>query len=157
MINDIISHGLEFEQVSNVKILGVTFRQDLKWNDHSDNITTKATKRLYLLGELKRAGVSCNDLVLFYCSTIKSVLEYFCMIFHRSLPRYLSEDLECIQKRAMRISLPDYKHRDALKRANIDTLYHRREISHTNENKLAMLLPPRSKCRKLRNNRTFDW
>ena len=30
------------------------------------------------------------------------------MIFHRSLPRYLSEDLERIQKRAMRISLPDY-------------------------------------------------
>ena len=113
---------LEFEQVNTAKILGVTIRQDLKWNDHIDNITAKAAKRLYLLRELKRAGVSCNDLVLFYCSSIRSVLEYACMLFHRSLPRYLSEDLERIQKRAMGIILPDYKYRDALKTANIDTL-----------------------------------
>ena len=73
---------MEFEQVSAAKILGVTFRQDLKWNDHIDNITVKATKHLYLLRELKRAGVSCNDLVLFYCSAKRSVLEYSCMIFH---------------------------------------------------------------------------
>ena len=117
---------MEFEQVSTAKILGVTFRQELKWNDHIDNITAKAAKRLYLLRELKRAGVSCNDLVLFYCSPIRSVLEYACMLFHRSLPRYLSEDLELIQKRAMRIILPDYKYRDALKIAKIDTLYVRR-------------------------------
>ena len=64
-----------------------------------------------------------------------------------------------------RIILPDCKYRDALKIAKIDTLYDRREslslklfnkISHTNDHKLASLLPPRSKCRKLRNNRTFD-
>ena len=121
--------------------------------------------RWSVLRELKRAGVSCNDLVLFYCSAIRSVLEYACMLFHRSLPRYLSEDLELIQKRAMRIILPDYKCRDALKIAKTDTLYDRRESlslklfnetsSHTNDHKLASLLPPRSKCRKLRNNRTF--
>ena len=73
---------MEFEQVSAAKILVVTFRQELKWDDHIDNITAKAAKRLYLLRELKRAGVCCNDLVLFYCSAIRSVLEYSCMIFH---------------------------------------------------------------------------
>ena len=41
-----------------------------------DNITAQAGKRLYLLRELRRAGVSCNDLVLFYCSGIRSVLKY---------------------------------------------------------------------------------
>ena len=161
----VFSDGVEFEQVSTAKILGVTFRQDLKWNDHIDNITVKAAKHLYLLRELKRAGVSCDDLVLLYCSALRSVLEYACMLFHRSLPRYLSEDLELIQKHAMHIILPDYKYRDALKIAKIDTLYVRceslslklfNEISNTNDNKLASLLPPRSKCRKLRNNRRFD-
>ena len=43
------------------------------------------------------------------------------------LPRYLSEDLELIKKRVMRIILPYYKYRDALKVAKIDTLYVRRE------------------------------
>ena len=76
---------------------------------------------------LRRAGVSCNDLVLFYCSAIKSVLESSRVIFHRNLPRNLSEDLERIQKRAVRIMFPDYKRRDTLKIANIDTLYDRRE------------------------------
>ena len=42
-----------------------------------DNITAKAAKPLYLLRELRRAGVSCIDLVLFYCSAIRSVLKYF--------------------------------------------------------------------------------
>ena len=54
----------------------VTFRQDFKWSNHIDNITAKAPKRLYLLRELRRAGVSCNDIVLFYCSAIRLVIEY---------------------------------------------------------------------------------
>ena len=36
-------------------------------------------------------------------------------------------DLQRIQKRVMRIILPAYKYRDALKIANIDTLHDRRE------------------------------
>ena len=71
--------------------------------------------------------ISVFRMVLFYCSAIRSVLEYACMLLHRSLPRCLFEDLERIQKRAMGIILPDYKYRDALKTANIDTLYDRRE------------------------------
>ena len=86
------------------------------------------------------------------------------MIFHLILLRYLSEDLEHIQKHAVRIILPDYKYCDALKIVNIDTLYDRceslssklfNEISHTSDHKLACLLPARSKCRKLRNNRNL--
>ena len=120
----IISHILVFEQVSTAKILGETFRQDLKWNGYINNTTAKAAKRLYLLRESKRAGLSCNNLLLFYCSAIRSVLECLCMIFHRSLLRYQTEDLERIQQRAMRIILPDYKYHDELKEANIDTLYY---------------------------------
>ena len=70
----IVSDGLGFEQVSTANILGVTFRQDLVLNDDIDNVTAKAAKRLYLLRELRRAGVSCNELVLFYCSAIRSIL-----------------------------------------------------------------------------------
>ena len=71
-----LQEGLEFGQLSTGKIPGVTFRQDLKWSNHIDNITGKAAKRLYLLRELRRAGVSCNDLVFFYCSAIRSVVKY---------------------------------------------------------------------------------
>ena len=50
----IVSDGLEFEQVRTANILGVIFRQDLKWSYHIDNITAKPAKRLYLLRELRR-------------------------------------------------------------------------------------------------------
>jgi len=43
------ANGNAFEIVKSVKILGVTVRNDLKWNDHVDNITAKASRRIYLL------------------------------------------------------------------------------------------------------------
>ena len=95
--------GLAFETVNSAKVLGVTIRDDFKWNDHISNVTSKAAKRLYLLSQLKRAGICASDLVLFYCSTImiRSVLEYACQVFQSSLPYFLSEELERIQKRAV--------------------------------------------------------
>ena len=55
--------GVEFELVSSAKVLGVVISSDLKWSAHIDSITTKAAKRLYLLGQLKRAGIAHSVLV----------------------------------------------------------------------------------------------
>ena len=46
-----------------------------------------------------------------YCRFTK----YHFIDFFSKPSRYLSDDLECIQKRAMRIILPHYKYREALK------------------------------------------
>ena len=43
------ANGNAFEIVKSAKILGVTVRNDLKWNDHIDNITAKASPQIYLL------------------------------------------------------------------------------------------------------------
>jgi hypothetical protein len=59
-----------------VKSLGVTLSNELKWKDHVNTVTSKALKRL--LRQLKRADVANVDLVNFYCSRIRSVLEYAC-------------------------------------------------------------------------------
>lgn len=158
--------GFAFETVNSVKVLGVTIRDDFKWNDHIFNVTSKAAKRLYLLSQLKRAGICASDLVLFCCSTIRSVLEYACQVFHSSLPFYLSEELERIQKRALRIIFPYASYNSALKEAGISSLYDRRaslsfdlfndivlDINH----KLAGLLPPKAEHhRQLRSNRKFN-
>ena len=48
--------GNAFEIVKSAKILGVNVRNDLKWNDHVDNITAKASRRINLLKQLKHAG-----------------------------------------------------------------------------------------------------
>ena len=42
-------------------------------------------------------------LVTFYVSCVRPVTEYACTVFHNGLPKYLSDDLEQLQKRALRI------------------------------------------------------
>ena len=56
--------GLKFERVSLAKVLRVTMRNDFKWNDHIDIITTKAAKCLHLLRQLKRAGIGSSSLLI---------------------------------------------------------------------------------------------
>ena len=51
------ANGNAFEIVKSAKILGVTVRNDLKWIDHVDEITMKAFRRIYLLKQLKLAGI----------------------------------------------------------------------------------------------------
>ena len=38
---------------------------DLKWNAHVDSVAAKASKRLYFLVQLKRAGVQAKNYVHF--------------------------------------------------------------------------------------------
>ena len=115
--------GVEFETVSLAKVLGITISSDLKWSAHIDSITTKAAKRLYLLRQLERAGISSSDLVLFYCSVIRSVLEYACQVFHCNLPLYLSDEIECIQCRALSIIFPTCSYSEGLVEACLPSLY----------------------------------
>ena len=118
--------GVEFELVSSAKVLGVCISSDLKWSAHIDSITTKAAKRLYLLRQLKRAGIAHSVLVRFFCSVIRSILEYACQVFHCNLPLYLSEEIERIQGRALRVIFPDCSYSEGLAKAGLTTLYDRR-------------------------------
>ena len=54
------------ERVEHAKMLGVTISNNLTWSKHVDNIVSKAGKRVYMLYQLKRAGISQNDLVKIY-------------------------------------------------------------------------------------------
>ena len=67
------------------------------------------------------------ELLAFYCSVIRSALEFSCQLFHRRLPKYLSDDIECIQKSAMRIIFPSLSYCEAIDQAGIPTLSEWRE------------------------------
>ena len=74
------------EVIKSAKILGMLITDDLKWNSHIENTVSKASKRLYLLRQLKRADVEESSLLQFYTACIRSILEYGCQVFHSSLP-----------------------------------------------------------------------
>ena len=90
---------------------------------------------------------------MFYLTCIRSVLEYASPVFHRALPEYLSDDLERLQKRALRIIHPDLSYRRALEQSKLPTLYERREenaaklfndITTNKSHRLHNLLPPKT-------------
>ena len=54
---------IEIEQVHRTGLLGVTISQDLTWQLHIDDITTKASQRIYFIILLKRAGIEPHHLV----------------------------------------------------------------------------------------------
>ena len=88
------------EIVPHIKLL------DLKWNRHVSEIVRKVSTRLYFLRQLKRANVptkEVKELLTFYVTCIRPITEYACPVFHNGLPQYLADDLERLQKRALRI------------------------------------------------------
>ena len=105
-----------------MKLLGVYFQDNLKWNNHVSETIKKAVKRLYFLTQLKRANVLSSELATFYVACIQSVLLYGCQVYHYSLPNYLSskESLENIYGY-------DTHYREVLQMAGLKTLKDRRE------------------------------
>ena len=112
-------------RVKSFKLLGVYISEDLTWGVHCNYIIKKANRRLCALRTLKRCGVPTSDLITVYCSLIRSVIEYASAVF-ANLPKYLSDALEGIQKRALRIILPNLHYDEALILSALPSLEDRR-------------------------------
>ena len=162
----VMVNGKPLEIVNSVKLLGLNIGSDLKWNIHIAELVKKANSRLYFLKQLRRASVAQRELIRFYTTCIRSILEYACPVFHRSHPAYLSNDLERLQKRALRIIYPDISYSKALEVSEISTLFERREtiaaklfkeITNDPQHRLHNLLPARNTNNNysLRNTRKF--
>ena len=159
-------YGKKLPVVQNAKIIGLTISSNLKWTNHINEVIKKANKRLYFIILLKRAKVSPKDIVNFYCTVIRPILEYCAPVFHYSIPSFLSEDLETVQKRALKIILPANSYSETLEYFNLQTLFQRRDemcnklftnITINPTHKLHNLLPPKHESvYQLRNNRLFE-
>ena len=90
-------------------------------------MVTKASKRLHILRVLKRAGIPSCDLLHIYLALIRSVLEYVCVTWTNSIPVYLRDKIEMVQKRVMRILFPGAHYRDTLALAKCSRLDDRRD------------------------------
>ena len=125
-VPNILIEGKIVERVDHVK-LGITLSNDLTWKRHLDNIVKKDGKRICMLYQLKRAGVNQADLVTIYISVVRPVVEYACPVWHTNLPTYLSDNIEMIQKRAVRAIFPGMSDVDILNHINLSTLKERRD------------------------------
>lgn len=160
-VPELIIGGNNIERVEVFKLLGVYIEDSLNWNSHVDSICSKASSRLHFLNRLKRSGVSSDDLLLFYTSVIRSVLEYACQAWHTSLTVEQTHRIESIQKRALAII---FGHDNIIIKANFPTLESRREElcklfsrdMYNANNCLNYLLPKPRDCNAINKLRHFN-
>jgi len=77
--------GSDLSVVDSAKILGLTISSDLSWNAHVEDdirsLRKQANASTFLSYSVARAGIPPKDIVNFYCTCVRSVLEYFFIIF----------------------------------------------------------------------------
>ena len=156
---------IDLETVESIKLLGLHLSRNLKWNAHVTEIARIVVPRLYFLRQLRRSKVATKELVLFFTTCIRPLTEYACQMYHNSLPNYLRDDLERLQKRAMRIIFGDISYSESLERVQLPTLFNRRKelttqyfekIACNPNHRLYNILPEKNVNNyELRNNRTF--
>lgn len=124
-------HELHFDTelidlCSKAKLLGVIIQDNLKWDSHVCYIVSRASQLLHYIRTLKRSGYSDKDLIQIYTGKLRSILEYACQVWHPGLTLSLSQDIERVQIRALKIIRPDLQYHEALDMYNLPYLDQRR-------------------------------
>ena len=70
----------------------------------------------------------------FIISVIRPVVEYACPAWHTNLPKYLSDNIELIQKRCMKTIFPGCSYDDILEMTNLPALHDRRRAYYVMQN-----------------------
>jgi hypothetical protein len=89
-----------------VKLLGVEFDRDLTFDNHINNICSKASKQINALRRISNLLTKDSKLTI-YNSFINSTLNY-CPIVYSTFSKTSFKQLEKIQKRALRLVHNDY-------------------------------------------------
>ena len=117
------------EVVNKSKLLGVVVSDDLKWDENTTYLVKKANVRMELLRKVASFTTSIEEKKNIYVLFIRSILEQSCVVWHSRLTNENSEDLERVQKAAVKIILGnqynDYE--ESLIKADLDSLKDRRE------------------------------
>jgi hypothetical protein len=86
-----------------MKVLGVTIQDDLKWDKNVDNILKRSNSKIHMLQVLKRCGLPYPDLVTIYMYTsfISPITEYVVPVWNAALTKCQSYLLERIQRESV--------------------------------------------------------
>ena len=120
--------GENLSVIKGTTLLGTKITDDLCWDENTKNIVKKANMRLQLLREAAEYTSNYSDLKLIYFSYIRSVLDQSCAIWHNSLTQTNIDDIERVQKNALRVIMKEKyeSYQNALDELGINDLVSRR-------------------------------
>jgi hypothetical protein len=94
--------GSELIEVKNVlKILGVMVQDDLRWGAQVKQMTTKASKKLWLLRRMKQLGVDEATITTYWKSEGRCHLEYGVPVWNGGITKGQQRDLLRVQRKAV--------------------------------------------------------
>ena len=124
----LIEEEQNIEVVDRVKLLGTIITNDLSWNENTSYLVKKAYQRMQLLHNVAKFSNERNDLKSIYMSYIRPILEQSAPVWHSSLSKENINDLERVQKSAIRIIMGKHHHNyeTLLEKLGLTTLHERR-------------------------------
>ena len=122
----------QVEVVTETKLLGVILTNDLKWAANTDYVCKKGFKKMWMLRRMKVLDVEPLFILDVYLKEIRSILELAVPAWHSGLTVKQAEDIERVQKVALKIILGEQKERKAsydmaMVILDIEPLHYRRE------------------------------
>ena len=93
------------EVLDSSKLFGTIIASDLRLDLSTMSIIKKANARMELVGRVAGFGASEEDLKIIYFLFVRSILEQSAPVWHSSLTEEHSDDLERVQKSAVKIIL----------------------------------------------------
>ena len=93
------------EVIYQTKLLGITLTSNLSWQAHVDDITKRATAKLWVLVRFKNLGGTTHQLLRVYQTRIRTTLEFAAPVYHCGLTLDQTRQIEMVQKKAFAIIL----------------------------------------------------
>ena len=117
------------EVINSTRLLGTILTDDLRWELNISNIVKKANGRMQLLQKVASFGTPLEDLKTIYVLFIRSILEQSATVWHSSLTEENSNDLERVQKSAVKLILKEkyIGYQQGLAHIGLENLKERRE------------------------------
>jgi hypothetical protein len=121
--------GENIEVIDTTKLLGTVLSTDLKWDLNTASLIKKANARMQLLRKVASFGTPTEDLKDIYILFVSSLLEQSATVWHSSISTENYNDLERVQKSAVKIILDEKytTYQQGLAKLGLETLASRRE------------------------------
>ena len=136
------------EVITSTRLLGTIVSDDLSWDLNTAKIVQKANARMQLLRKVASFGTGQEDLKNVYILFIRSLLEQSSTVWHSSLTEQNRNDLERVQKTALKVILGDkyMNYENALRKLGLENLHDRREDLCLNFAKNVQEIPNSKTC-----------
>ena len=117
-------NNVNIVNVAETKLLGTVLTNNLSWKKNTKELVKKGFRRMQLLNTAASFTDSRDDLKGIYLTYVRSVVEQSAVVWHSSLTKKDRNDLERVQKAAVRVII---SYKNGLKKLKIDSLEERRK------------------------------